>query len=95
MNTVKAIQTENKRERFYAPKIMPTIVPDNQKKIDLTFVQLVQRKRAALDYIESVECKRKEKEFRKANIKRIIGDIVGGIVMFAAFFVMILVGAII
>lgn len=88
---------ENTRENFFVPRIVST-EPVQGKEIDLTFVQFAQRKRAATTYIENVEARREAKEIRKRNkfhkVKNITSEILCGVVMFAGFCGIVLIGTI-
>lgn len=88
---------ENTRENFFVPRIVST-EPVQGKEIDLTFVQFAQRKRAATTYIENVEARRETKEIRKRNrinkAKNFVTEILCGVVMFAGFCGIVLIGTI-
>lgn len=88
---------ENTRENFFVPRIVST-EPVQGKEIDLTFVQFAQRKRAATTYIENVEARREAKEIRKRNrinkAKNFVSEILCGVVMFAGFCGIVLIGTI-
>ena len=92
------VLTENTKENFFVPKIISTTPVQSTKEIDLTFVQFTQRKRAALDYIASVEARREDKANCKANkiakFKSVITDTLGGIFAAALIFVILLIGTI-
>lgn len=96
--SIAEVSTENIKENFFVPKIISTTPVPTTKEIDLTFVQFAQRKRAALDYIASVEAKREDKANRKANkiakFKSVITDTLGGIFAAALIFVILLIGTI-
>lgn len=88
---------ENTRENFFVPRIVSTELVQG-KEIDLTFVQFAQRKRAATTYIENVEARRETKEIRKRNrinkAKNFVTEILCGVVMFAGFCGIVLIGTI-
>ena len=92
------VLTDNTKENFFVPRIISTTPAPTTKEIDLTFVQFAQRKRAALDYIASVEAKREDKANRKTNkiakIKYAITNILGGLCTGALIFVILLIGTI-
>lgn len=89
MNTAR--KTETRRD-FYVPTITTT-EPVEGKKIDLTFAELMYRKRNAVRYSESVSSK---KSRRKVNpILDMIGNFLAVISMFAGLYMALIVGAII
>ena len=92
---VSTAEVLTERKEFFVPRIIST-TPVQGKEIDLTFVQFAQRKRNALDYIESVAQKREAKADRKRNrinkAKNFVSEILCGIVMFAGFCGVILMG---
>lgn len=88
MNTAKK-RTETKRD-FYVPTITTT-EPVEGQKIDLSFAELMYRKRNAKQYSEAVR-----KSRRKRNpILDTIGNILAVISMFAGLYMALLVGAVI
>ena len=89
MNTVKK-RTETKRD-FYVPVITNT-TPLEGQKIDLSFAELMYRKRNAKTYIESCNTRKS----RKRNpILDMIGNFLAVISMFGGLYVALLVGAVI
>ena len=94
---VSTAEVLTERKEFFVPRIIST-TPVQGKEIDLTFVQFAQRKRAATTYIENVEARRETKEIRKRNrinkAKNFVTEILCGVVMFAGFCGIVLIGTI-
>lgn len=84
------VLTENKRD-FFVPTIVTT-TPEKRKELDLTSVMLVQRRRAAIDYLESVEQKRNEKRKFIRTVKNAIGNVLAGISIFVMLYAMCIIG---
>ena len=95
MNSIKIETTE--KERFFVPRIVSTTAPEGQK-IDLSFIQMIQRDRNAKEYIANVAYKNSLKAAQKRNrwnkLKVSVLNVLCGISFVAGGFVLILIGAI-
>lgn len=88
MNTAR--KTETRRD-FYVPTITTT-EPVEGKKIDLTFAELMYRKRNAKRYSETVRTNKKAR--RKRNpVLDMIGNFLAVVSMFAGLYMAIIIGA--
>ena len=88
MNTAR--KTETRRD-FYVPIITNT-TPLEGEKIDLTFAELMYRKRNAKRYIESVS----KRVTRKRNpVLDMIGNFLAVVSLFGSLYIALIVGAII
>lgn len=90
MNTAR--KTETKRD-FYVPTITTT-EPVEGKKIDLSFAELMYRKRNAKRYSETVRTSKKARRKRN-SVLDMIGNFFAVISMFAGLYMALIVGAII
>lgn len=90
MNTAKIID-------LYPGEVVEVKEPAQKKELDLTFVKLVQRRKNALEYIESVEARRESERVRKqektAEIKETLEDIAGAVGIFLMLYGMCIVGS--
>lgn len=82
---------------LYPGEVVEVKEPEQKKELDLTFVKLVQRRKNALEYIESVEAKREAERIRKhekvTEIKETLEDVAGAVGIFLMLYGMCVVGA--
>lgn len=91
MNTAKKTNKTNSRD-FYVPTITTT-TPIEGKPIDLSFSELMYRKRNANRYSESV---RTSKKAHKRNpVLDMIGNFLAVVSLFGSLYIALIVGAVI
>lgn len=90
MNTAKIID-------LYPGEVREVKEPEQKEELDLTFVKLVQRRKNALEYIESVEARREAERVRKqektAEIKETLENVAGAVGIFLMLYGMCIVGS--
>lgn len=90
MNTAR--KTETRRD-FYVPIIKNT-TPVEGRKIDLSFAELMYRKRNAKRYSETVRTNKKARHKRNPVLD-MIGNFLAVVSMFAGLYMALIVGAVI